>query len=248
VKTYPLADDLLTPLRRVARGRPPRLVAPGATVHVVARCNNREFCFKTTDDFALLLVHLEEMCRTYDVTLYAYTLLSNHLHLLLQAPTAHALGEPLGWFLVQTAKAFHKARGRRGHFWERRYHACLIEDDPYALVALRYLDRNPVRAGLVVDPSTYRWSSCAAYALGTPNPLITFHPTYLGLSPYAAVRQRQYRKLLAPSADPQADARDPRWTTQRAVGSDAFVAPYRLGRPGRPRSAKATSATRDVTC
>ena len=78
------------------------------------------------------------------------------------------------------------------------------------------------------------WSSRAADALGTPNRVITFHPSYLALSPYARVRQRQYRTLLAPSDDPQVDARDPRWTTQRAVGSPAFMAPY-VPRRGRRR-------------
>ena len=165
----------------------------------------------------------------------AYTLMSNHVHPALAGPPTHdALGRPLRWFLTETAKAFHKARGRRGHFWERRYRSCLIEDDLYALAALRYLDRNPVRAGLVADPTTYPWSSCAAYALGAPTRALTFHPSYLALSPYAKVRQRQYRTLLAPSEDPRADARDPRWTTQRAVGSPAFMAPY-VPRRGRPR-------------
>ena len=102
--------------------------------------------------------------------LYASTLMANRLHLLLQAPTTDALGRPLRWFLTQTAKAFHPARGRRGHFWERRYRACLVEDDLYALAALRYLDRNPVRTGLVPDPAVYPRSSCAAFALGAPNP------------------------------------------------------------------------------
>jgi putative transposase len=195
-------------------------------VHVVARCNNREFYFTTPEDFAVLLAHLRELIRTYEVTLYAYTLMSNHVHLLVQAPTHDALSRPLRWFLTETARSFHRARGRRGHFWERRYRAVLVEDDLYALAALRYLDRNPVRAGLVADPSTYPWSSCAAYALGTPNPLVTFHPSYLGLSPYPAVRQRHYRALLAPSPDLRTDARDPRWSTQRAVGTAAFVARY----------------------
>jgi putative transposase len=158
-------------------GRPPRLLAPGGTIHIVSRCNNREFFFQTADDFAILLAHLVEMCRTYTVTLYAYILLSNHLHLLLQAPTAQELNAPLGWLLVQTAKAFHEARGRRGHFWERRYRACLVEDDPNALLALRYLDRNPVRAGLVIDPVTYRWSSCATYATGAANPHLASDPS-----------------------------------------------------------------------
>jgi putative transposase len=161
--------------------------------------------------------------------------MSNHVHLLLQAPTHDALGRPLRWFMTETARAFHKARGRRGHFWERRYRACLVEEDRYVLAALRYLDRNPVRAGLVNDPTTYPWSSCAAYALGTLNQGITFHPSYLALSPYAKVRQRQYCTLLAPSEDPRADARDPRWTIQRAVGSPAFLERH-LPRGGRRKS------------
>jgi REP element-mobilizing transposase RayT len=59
--------------------RLPRLQAPGSTVHVVGRCNNREFCFTTPADFMMLLAHLAEMARTYEVTLYGYTLMANHL-------------------------------------------------------------------------------------------------------------------------------------------------------------------------
>ncbi len=190
VRPYPPVTDLLVPLGRVRKPRAPRLYVPRATVHVVARCNNREFTFTAEADFEVLLTHLRDMSRTYDVPVYAYTLMSNHVHLLLQAPTRDALGRPLRWFMTETAKAFHRTRGRRGHFWERRYHACLVEDDAYALAALRYLDRNPVRAGLAMDPAAYPWSSCAAYALGALNPVITFHPSYLALSPYPKVRQR----------------------------------------------------------
>lgn len=205
-------------------------------MHIVARCNNREFALATAEDFAVVITHLHEMARIYDAALYAYTLMSNHIHLLLQAPTRDALGRPLRWLMTESARAFHRARGRTGHFWERRYLACLVEDDRYALAALRYLDRNPVRAGLVTDPATYPWSSCAAYARGAPNPLITLHPSYLALSPYAKVRQRHYQALLAPTIDPVADGRDPRWTTHRAVGSPAFLARYARRRPGRPKS------------
>jgi putative transposase len=246
VKPYPLVEDLVRPVLRVGMPRAPRVVAPGGTMHVVARCNNREFYFTTAEDFDLLLAHLRELVRTYEVTVYAYTLMSNHVHLLMQAPTHDALGRPLRWLMTETARAFHKARGRRGHFWERRYRSCLVEEDTYALAALRYLDRNAVRAGLVHDPTTYPWSGWAAYALGTPNRVITFHPSYLALSPYAKVRQRQYRTLLAPSADPQADARDARWTTQRAVGSPAFMAPY-VPRRGRRRIETTPSQDHEVT-
>jgi hypothetical protein len=79
---------------------------------------------------------------------FAPTLLkSNHVHLPLQALMVDALERPLRWFLTETVRAFHQARGRRGHLLERRYRSCLIEEDPPAFVALRYLDWNPVRAG-----------------------------------------------------------------------------------------------------
>jgi putative transposase len=222
--------------RRVAMPRLPRLYAPGGTVHVVGRCNNREFCFKTPEDFQIILTRLEEMTRIYGVTLYAYTLMANHIHLLLQAPQTERLTRPLRWFFRETTRAWQRTRGRRGHFWERRYWACLVDDDEYALAALRYCDRNPVRAGLVDDPASYPWSSCAAYALGARNPLVRFHPSYLALSAYPKVRQRHYRALLTPSNDPRADARDPRWTTERAVGSAGFMARHGLRPRARPKS------------
>jgi putative transposase len=215
---------------RVAMPRLPRLHAPGGTIHVTGRCNNRTFCFTTPDDFHMLLRHLGAMARTYEVRLYAYTLMANHIHLLLQAPATDPLARPLRWCFREITRAWQRAHGHRGHLWERRYWACLVDDDIHALTALRYLDWNPVRAGLVEDPAAYPWSSCAAYAAGAPNPLVTLHPSYLALSRYPKVRQRHYRDLLA-TKEPRADVRDPRWTTERAVGSPAFLA--RLGLPRR---------------
>ena len=86
------------------------------------------------------------------------------------------------------------------------------------------------------------WSSRAAYALGTPNRVITFHPSCLALSPYAKVRQVDYCTLLAPSAEPQADAR---WATPRAVGSTAFMAFY-APRRGRRRLETMLSQNHEV--
>jgi len=226
IRPYARAGENEAPTPGVAMPRAPRLYAPEGTVHVAARCNNREFYLTTPEDFATVLEKLRGMVRDYELNLYAYTLMSNHIHLVLRAPRAGTLARPLRWFLTETARAFHRARGRRGHFWERRYRACLVEDDTYGLALLRYLDRNPVRAGLVQDPTTYPWSTCTTYAQGTPNPLVTLHPSYLGLSRDPAGRQRAYTELLAHSADPQTDTRDPRWTTKRAVGTLAFLARY----------------------
>ncbi len=109
---YLRVNDLLRPLQGVAMPRAMRVHAPGGTIHAVARCNIREFYFTTAEDFAVLLAHLGEVRRTYEITLYAYTLMANHIHLLLQAPTRDALGRPLRWFMTETAKAFHRASGR----------------------------------------------------------------------------------------------------------------------------------------
>jgi putative transposase len=130
------------------------------------------------------------------------------------------------WLMTETARSFHRVRNRCGHFWERRFRACLVEDDFYALAALRYMDRNPVRAGIVEDPTKYVWSSCATYAFGIANRLIQFHPSYMGLSRYGRVRQRHYRSILASSSDAHLDNRDSRWTAQRAVGSLEFLKRY----------------------
>jgi putative transposase len=220
---YGEKEGAVRPVLQIAMPRLPRLYAPEGTMHVVARCNNREFYFTAPEDFEILLDNLGEMSSAYGVKLFAYTLMSSHIHLLLQAPAADVLGRPLRWFMTQTAKTFHRIRNRSGHFWERRYRACLVEDDLYALAALRYMDRNPLRAGIVEDPATYAWSSCASYAMGAPNRLIHFHPSYLALSPYAKVRQRHYRAILTPSSEPNLDARDSRWTSQGAVGSSEFL-------------------------
>ncbi len=240
-QAYPCAEELRPTVPRVAMPRLPRLQAPGGTVHVTGRCNNRAFRFTTASDFRMLLDRLDGMVRTYDVTLYAYALMANHVHILLQAPAAEPLARPLRWFFRETTRDWQRVYAERGHFWERRYWACLVDDDSHALAVLRYLDRNPVRAGIVADPISYPWSSCAAYAVGTANRLITFHPSYLALSRYAKVRQRNYRALLAPAEEPGADGRDPRWTTERAVGSAAFLA--RVGLTARRPRRRSESRT-----
>lgn len=96
--------------------RPGRLSAPAGTVQVVARCNNRESYLTAPEDFEGLLGHRQEVVRTDEARLQVYTLMSNHLHLLLQVPKLNALGRPLRWFMTETALAFHRARGRSGHF------------------------------------------------------------------------------------------------------------------------------------
>jgi putative transposase len=131
MEIYP--DKPLGNVLQIAMPRAPRLYAPGGTMHVMARCNNQEFYFTTPEDFEILMDHLREMARAYEVTVFAYTLMSNHL--LLQAPQADELGRPLRWFMTEMARMFHRLCGRWGRFWERRYRACPVKEDLYVLAA-----------------------------------------------------------------------------------------------------------------
>jgi len=113
---YDERDGAVRPVLQIAMPRLPRIYSSGATMHVVALCNNREFYFAAPEDFEILLDHLGEMGSAYGVRLFGYTLMSNHIHLLLQSPAADILGRPLRWFMTQTAKTFHRLRNRCGHF------------------------------------------------------------------------------------------------------------------------------------
>ena len=108
MEIYP--DKPLGNVLQIAMPRAPRLYAPGGTMHVVARCNNQEFYFTTPEDFEILMDHLREMARAYEVTVFAYTLMSNHIHLLLQAPQVDELGRPFRWFMTEAAVNFHFER------------------------------------------------------------------------------------------------------------------------------------------
>jgi putative transposase len=101
------------------------------------------------------------MNSAYGVKLFGYTLMPNHIHLLLQSLDMDVLGHPMRWFMTQTSKGFHRLRSRCADFLERRFRACLVEEDLYVLAALRYIDRNPVRAGGVEDPATCAYSLLA---------------------------------------------------------------------------------------
>jgi hypothetical protein len=116
-----------------------------------------------------------------------------------------------------------------------------VDADPDVRAALRDLDRNPVRAGLVEDPAAYPWSSGTPDALGPPNPLVSLHPSSLALSPYPKGRQRHSRTLPAPPDDSHGDARGPPWATERVIGPADVLARY-----GRQRFPHGETGPHDV--
>ena len=159
--------------------RPPRLDLPGVPQHVIQRGNNRAACFFGDADRRFYLKCLAEAAARRGCAVHAYVLMSNHVHLL-TTPTERgavaAMLQDLGRGYVRIINTIH---GRTGTLWEGRYRSSLVDSERYLLICHRYIELNPVRAGMVSDPMEYSWSSHAHYTGTRPSKLITEHAVFL---------------------------------------------------------------------
>jgi putative transposase len=176
--------------------RLPRYSVPGQPQHVIIRGNNRQEIFCAEADYAFYLDQLQAACKKHGCEVHAYVLMTNHVHLLVTAHAADGLSlaiQMLGRYYVQY---YNYCYQRTGTLWEGRYKATLIDSARYLLTCMRYIELNPVRAGMVTHASEYRWSSYAANAAGAENPLIDPHAEYRSLGRTAEDRQSAYRQLF----------------------------------------------------
>ncbi len=135
-------------------------------MHIIQRGNNRCACFHAADDYLYYLEHLDRFARRFGCAVHAYVLMTNHVHLLLtpdEADSASLLMKYLGQHYVQH---INQRYGRTGTLWEGRFKSCLAQSQTYVLACHRYIEMNPVRAGMVAHPGQYRWSSYAVNADG----------------------------------------------------------------------------------
>ena len=173
-----------------------RLSIPGIPWHIIQRGNNRSVCFYAEEDFQFYLHFLNEFATKFGCALHAYVLMTNHVHLLLtpQRPdSASLLMKHLGQRYVQYVNRSYK---RSGTLWEGRFRSCLTQTEDYVLACYRYIELNPVRAGMVIRPQDYRWSSYHANALGKPSNLIAPHDEYTRLAHDESGRLEAYRALF----------------------------------------------------
>jgi len=176
--------------------RLPRFVIPGQPQHIIQRGNNREVIFAADEDYRFYLERLKEACDRHQCDVHAYVLMTNHVHLLMTPHKEEGIGkvlQSLGRYYVQY---FNYTYGRTGTLWEGRYKATLIDSDNYLLSCCRYIELNPVRAGMVEHPAEYVWSSYGFNGLGKDDPLIIPHPLYRALGQTAEARQMAYRQLF----------------------------------------------------
>lgn len=145
--------------------RRPRIHEPHGFFHVTLRGNHQRDLFVVDGDRSVLNGIVARVIDSHGVRIHAYCWMTNHLHLLVQAG-ADPLAAPMRQIASEFARAMQAKLLTTGHFFERRYHARLVDADSYLLELIRYIHLNPVRGGLAESPSRYRWSSHHAY-LGT---------------------------------------------------------------------------------
>lgn len=181
--------------------RKPRFFVPGLPVHAVQRGHNRSAVFFEDFDYLEYLRRLKQAADEYGCSIHAYVLMSNHVHLLLTPARETSPGrmfQKLGRHYVQYVNSTYR---RSGTLWEGRYKGNLIDSRGYLLACMRYIEMNPVRAGMVEHPAQYRWSSYAANALGESNAILSAHAEYLALGNTAASRRAAYRGLFEQPED-----------------------------------------------
>ncbi len=222
-----------------------RVVVPHYPHHVVQRGHNRQVIFAERRDYQRYLDTLREYKEQYGVAVYAFCLMTNHVHLLLSPSDPTGLGELMKRLAGRQTRHHNRLESRTGTLWEGRYRSSLVERDDYLLACSRYIELNPVRARMVADPQNYAWSSCR-YRLGLDTAAwLDYDPFYLALGQNDAERRRRYREFLL-AAIPSGEWDLIRSAVQRGqlTGADRFtdevagILGRRLERRGQGRPAK----------
>lgn len=152
-----------------------RVVIPGIPHHITQRGNRRQPTFFRDEDYAIYLELMSHWCKERDVQIWAYCLMPNHVHLIAVPKTEDGLRLAIGEAHRRYTRHVNFREGWRGHLWQGRF-ASFVLDEPYLLAAARYVELNPVRAGLATAPSAYRWSSAKAHLKGKDDVLVKVSP------------------------------------------------------------------------
>ena len=155
--------------------RKTRMYLPDIPVHVVQRGNNRDACFFCEDEYRYFLDRLREGQGRFGVALHAYVLMTNHVHLLMTPRDTAGISRLMQHLGRHYVLYVNRQYRRTGTLWEGRHKASLVQADKYLLTSMRYIELNPVAAGMVQSPEQYRWSSYRCHAWGEPNPWLRDH-------------------------------------------------------------------------
>ena len=181
--------------------RKPRFFVPDIPNHVIQRGINTSAVFFEEEDYQHYKHILYEAAESSGVEIHAYVLMTNHIHLLATADSDRGISlmmQKVGRFYVPYIN--HKY-GQSGTLWDGRFKSSLVDSDHYVLACMRYIEMNPVRAGMVTSPQDYKWSSYLCNALNMHDRLISPSASYLGLATRKKKRQQVYSSLFTEHLD-----------------------------------------------
>jgi putative transposase len=193
-----------------------RFTPAGVPVHVIQRGNNRTPTFHETQDYTRYRALLDGARRRTGCAIHAYVLMTNHVHLLVTPARPTAVSEMMQIVGRRYVRYFNDRYVRTGTLWEGRFRAAPIDSERYFFTCARYIELNPVRAGMVQHPRDYSWSSFRANADGATESLIEAHPLYEALGHDPSDRAMKYATLFGRSQDDDAVA-----AIRRATNSGA---------------------------
>ncbi len=217
-----------------------RCVLPEVACHITQRGVDRRTTFSCDPDRNTYLRLLRDNLQDAQVAILGYCLMSNHVHLVAVPERQDSLAVLLRRVHGRYAQYYNTRTGRTGHLWQNRYFACVL-DEGHLWAALAYVERNPVRAGIVLSPAEYRWSSAAAHLSGVDESRI------LDMAWWAREVPPEWGRTLAED-DPGGTAELRRCTyAGRPFGGEDFLQQMsrRFGRywtPGRPKKEPARAA------
>ena len=185
--------------------RQKRVVGDGLVYHVINRGNNRQAIFLDEDDFRLYLGLLYRYKVKYDFKLFAYCLMTNHVHLLIQTTAKATVSQIMQSLTNAHTRHYHYKYKTSGHVWQGRFKSPIVSDDQYMLKVMQYIEENPVRAGMVNNVCDYKWSS---YKLNVQSKLPKLidrsqNPVFCKLATTQEECIRHYRKLMAIDISPK---------------------------------------------
>lgn len=227
-------------------------MSAGFPQHVIQRGNNCEACFFADEDYAAYLHWLERAANVYRVAIHAYVLMANHVHLLATPGMDGGISRMMQYLGRHYVQYVNRTYHRSGTLWERRFRAHLVETGRYLLTLYRYIERNPVRAGVVETPEQYRWSSIGDHLNPGNGSFLVDHEAYLRLGETSQDRARVYAALVGQPLEAPVLC-EIRTAANRGIvlGSERFKDELesqlgrrvRLGKPGRkPKQRETLSA------
>ena len=227
--------------------RLPRIDIPGVPQHVIARGVDRGPCFFDESDYLEYLECVRAAATVAGVAVHAFVLMTNHIHLLATGCLPRSVSAMMQSIGRRYVRRINQTYSRTGTLFEGRFRASLVQSERYMLTCMRYIELNPVRAGMVSNPADYRWSSYRSNAGGMEAiDWLRPHEEYLGLASNKDLRTAAYRELFKAALDPgDIDAIRLHVNKDCVLGGERFQAAIaatlgrrahveRVGRPGKP--------------